>query len=147
MRLVDTNILICAVSSREEDAWKRARAASTLKESDLALSVQVLQEFYYQATRYQGPAALTHQQALEFLQLFEGLPVQEITVELFNQATAIKQEFGLSYWDAAILAAANMLGCEAVYSEDMSHLQNYGGIQVINPFAEGTEAGRNPPLP
>ena len=134
MRLADTNVLIYAVSNREADAAKRARVEATLKEPDLALSVQVLQEFYYQATRPQGPAGLTHEQAMEFLHPLRALPTQEITVELFNRATEIKERFGLSYWDAAILAAAQLLGCEGVYSEDMSHQEDYDGIRVINPF-------------
>ena len=136
MRLADTNILLYAVSRRDSDAGKRTKAATTLKEPDLALSVQVLQEFYYQATRPQGPAGLTHEQAMEFLQPFRALPTQEITVELFERAAAMKEKFALSYWDAAILAAANMLGCEAVYSEDMSEQQDYDGLRVINPFSE-----------
>ncbi len=134
MRLVDTNILLYAVSSREADVQKKTRAAGLLKEPDLALSVQILQEFYYQATRLQGPAGLTHEEAMEFLRRFRTLPVQEITVELFDRATEIKEKFGLSYWDAAILSAARMLGCEAVYSEDMSHQMDYDGVVVINPF-------------
>ena len=56
-------------------------------------------------------------------------------MDLFNRATEIRGRFGLSYWDAAILAAAKMLGCEAVYSEDMSHEEDYDGLRVINPFA------------
>ena len=135
MRLVDTNVLIYAVSNRVADASKRARATTTLNEPDLALSIQVLQEFYYQSTRPQGSAGLNHEQAIEFLGRFRNLPVQEITLDLFNRATAMEQEFGLSYWDAAILAAAKMLGCDAVYSEDMSHSQDYDGLRVINPFA------------
>ena len=55
MRLADTNVLIYAVSNREADATKRLRAETTLKEPDLALSVQIIQEFYYQATRPPGP--------------------------------------------------------------------------------------------
>lgn len=136
MRLVDTNILIYAVSKRDADASKRARAVITLKEPDLAFSVQVLQEFYYQSTRPQGPAGLNHKQAIEFLGQFGSLPVQEITLDLFNRAVTIVQDFRLSYWDAAILAAAKMLGCDAVYSEDMSHQQDYDGLRVINPFLE-----------
>ena len=62
MRLADTNVLVYAVSNREADAPKRLRAETTLKEPDLALSVQVIQEFFYQATRPQGPAGLTHEQ-------------------------------------------------------------------------------------
>ena len=134
MRLVDTNILLYAVSNQEDDAGKRARAEATLVEPDLALSVQVLQEFYHQATRPHGPAGLTHEQAIEFLRPLGTLPTQEITVELFNRATEIRARFGVSYWDAAILAAAKLMGCEAVYSEDLSHEQNYDGVMVINPF-------------
>ena len=50
MRLADTNVLIYAVSNREADAGKRARAEATLMQSDLPLSVQILQEFYNQDT-------------------------------------------------------------------------------------------------
>ena len=37
---------------------------------------------------------------------------------------------------AAILAAARVAGCDAVYSEDMSAAQDYDGPRVLNPFAE-----------
>ena len=140
MRLVDTNILLYAVSNQEDDAGKRAMAEATLMEPDLALSVQVLQEFYHQATRPHGPAVLTHEQAIEFLSPLGTLPTQEMTVELFNRATEIRARFGVSYWDAAILAAAKLMGCEAVYSEDLSHQQNYDGVMVINPFLRGRRA-------
>ena len=36
-------------------------------------------------------------------------------------ALEIKAEHGLSYWDAAIVAAARALGCRELYSEDMTH--------------------------
>jgi predicted nucleic acid-binding protein len=137
MRLADTNVLIYAVSNRDADAWKRERAEATLMEPDLALSVQVLQEFYHQATRPQGPAGLTHEQAIEFLHPLAALPTQAITVELFNRATEIRARFGISYWDAAILAAAKLMGCEAVYSEDLSQEQDYDGVRVMNPFSDG----------
>lgn len=136
MRLADTNILLYAVSNREADAGKRVRAETTLMEPDLALSVQVLQEFYHQATRPLGPAGLTHEQAVEFLHPLAALPTQEITVELFNRATELRNRFGGSYWDAATLAAAKMLGCDAVYSEDLSHEQDYDGVLVIDPFTD-----------
>ncbi len=136
MRLVDTNVLLYTVSNNAADDHKKEMAATILKDPDLALSVQVLQEFYYQSTRPSGPAGLSHEQAIEFLGQFGSLRVQEITLDGFNRAIANVQDFGLSYWDAAILAAAKMLGCDAVYSEDMSHMQDYGGLRVINPFVE-----------
>ena len=94
----------------------------------------MLQVFYHQATRPQEPAGPTHEQAMEFLHPLAALPTREIMVELFNTATELRTRFGVTYWDAAILAKAKMLGCEAVYSEDLSHEQGYDGVRVMNPF-------------
>lgn len=134
MRFVDTNILLYASSALAEGAHKRRRALELLREGDLALSVQVLQEFYYQSTRPSRQARITHEQALSFLGSLASFPVQEISLDIFRSAVAIRQRFGLSYWDGAILAAARALGCDAVYSEDMSPEQDYDGLRVINPF-------------
>ena len=137
MRLADTNILIYAVSPDPADALKRDRALEVLADRDnLVLSVQVLQEFYYQVTHGHRPNRLNHQQATRFIERFGEVPVQPVTTELFHRATELCDRFRISYWDAAILAAAKMLGCDAVYSEDLSHSQDYDGVRVINPFLE-----------
>lgn len=146
MRLVDTNILIYAVSADPADAVKRARAYEILGEDSLAISVQILQEFYYQATRSRRPNRLSHQEALSFIDRFAEVPVQPVTTEVFHRATELCDRFRISYWDAAILAAAMMLGCDAVYSEDMSDQQDYDGVRVINPFVERTERASDPPV-
>ena len=136
MRFVDTNVLLYAVSALTEDARKRERALSLLKDGDLAISVQVLQEFYHQATRPNRPAPITPMQALGFLESINAFPVQAITSEVFRAGVEISQRFGLSYWDGAILAAARAMGCDAVYSEDMGAGQDYDGLRVVNPFAD-----------
>ncbi|MCY3738441.1 MAG: PIN domain-containing protein [Gemmatimonadaceae bacterium] len=136
MRFVDTNVLLYAVSALSEDADKRLRALRLLEAEDLALSVQVLQEFYHQATRSTRLGAITQEHALEFIQGIGHLPVQDITIGLFRAATAISRRFQLSYWDGAILAAARALKCDAVYSEDLSSEQDYDGLRIIDPFAE-----------
>ncbi|MCY4391209.1 MAG: PIN domain-containing protein [Chloroflexi bacterium] len=135
MRFVDTNVLLYAVSALTEDARKRERALLLLKEGDLAISVQVLQEFYHQATRPNRPAPITPVQALGFLESINAFPVQAITPQVFRAGVEVSQRFGLSYWDGAILAAARAMGCDAVLSEDMSSSQDYDGLKVINPFA------------
>ncbi len=134
MRFVDTNVLIYAVGTESEQTGKQERAIDLLEEGDLAVSVQVLQEFYYQATRSGRPAALTPEQALRFIRSIDGFPVQPVTVEVFLSGVSISRRYGLSYWDGAILAAARAMGCDAVYSEDLSDTQDYGGLRVINPF-------------
>ena len=145
MRLVDTNILIYAADTSPEEEAKRIRAVEVLKEAELSLSTQVLQEFYHQATRPRGRLAMTHEQALAFLAPLMDLPIQPVTRELFTTAAGMADRYSLSYWDAAILAAAMMLGCDAVYSEDMSDQQDYDGVRVINPFVERTERASDPP--
>lgn len=135
MRLVDTNVLLYAVGASPEEAGKRRRAHALLAEPDIAISVQVLQEFYHQATRPNRPGRLTHDDALRFLEPLLRLPTQAVTVEVFREAVSIRARFGLSYWDSAILAAARAMGCDAVYSEDMSSQQDYDGLRVIDPFA------------
>ena len=134
MRFVDTNVLIYAASPSPQEMEKCRRAQDLLNSDDLALSTQVLGEFYYQITRPNRPEPLSHAQALEFPDSIRSFPVQPMTVEIFTQAVEISQRFGLSYWDGAILAAARAMGCDAVYSEDMSDQQDYGGLRVINPF-------------
>lgn len=146
MRLADSNILLYAVSADPAEAGKRVRALEVLADRDnLALSVQVLAEFYYQATRPSRPNRLNHQEAIRFIERFADVPVQPVTTEVFHRATELCDRFRISYWDAAILAAAKILGCDAVYSEDMSDQQDYDGIRVINPFVERTERASDSP--
>ena len=139
MRFVDTNVLIYAAGRATVEPERRLRARGLLSEPDLAVSVQVLQEFYHQTTRPTRPGWLTHDQALQFLGPILTLPIQAMTLEVFQTAAAISQRFTLSYWDGAILAAARAAGCDAVYSEDFSAEQDYDGLRVINPF-QGTTA-------
>ena len=134
MRFVDTNVLLYAASILPEEEAKRRRARKLLTEPDLAVSVQVLQEFYHQATRATRPGRLSEDEALRFLEPVLEMRVQPVTLGVFREAVAIRRRFRLSYWDAAILAAARVLGCHAVYSEDMSAEQDYGGIRIVNPF-------------
>lgn len=134
MRFVDTNVLLYAASILPEEEAKRLRARELLTEPDLAVSVQVLQEFYHQATRPTRAGRLTDDDAVRFLEPVLEMRVQAVTLGVFRDAVSIRRRFGLSYWDAAILAAAKALGCDTVYSEDMSAEQDYGGVRVVNPF-------------
>ena len=134
MRFVDTNVLLYAASILPEEEDKRLRARALLMQPNLAVSVQVVQEFYYQATRTTRPGRLSDDDAMRFLEPVLEMRLQTVTLGVFRNAVAIRQRYGLSYWDSAILAAARALGCDVVYSEDMSSEQDYGGIRVVNPF-------------
>ena len=98
------------------------------------LSVQVLQEFYVQATRSSRADALPHEIAVGLIRTWLRFPVQDISLAVMSSALEIKTATGLSYWDAAIIAAARALGCREVLSEDMSHGQQIAAVLVTNPF-------------
>ena len=137
MRFVDTNVLLYAVSRDPSEQEKAARADAILTAGDVALSVQVLQEFYVQATRASRADPLSHEQATRLVESFLRFPVLELSTGVMRAALTTHQRFGISYWDAAILEAARALGCEVVLSEDLSAAQSYGGVRVENPFGDG----------
>jgi predicted nucleic acid-binding protein len=134
LQFVDTNVLLYAISAATEEAQKSREARRLLEGDDLALSVQVLQEFYVQATHKNRPDALTTTQAAQLVESFLRFPVQENTVALMTSAFASSARFRISYWDAAILEAARSLGCKTVLSEDLAHDRDYDGVVVRNPF-------------
>ena len=134
MLFADTNILLYAISRDPAEQDKAKLASDILAGRDLALSVQVLQEFYVQATRPSRPDAISHEQAVRLIESFQRFPVQDITSPIMMAALAARQRFQLSYWDAAIIEAARAIGCTQVLSEDLSHGQDYGGVTVTNPF-------------
>jgi predicted nucleic acid-binding protein len=131
---VDTNVLVYAASNAVADQPRRDLALELLDRSDLALSAQVLAEFYSVATS-KTKLNLTHDEAVVLLQSTARIPVCPITRELVMEAVELRQRFQISYWDAAILVAAKQIGCRTVYSEDLSAGQDYDGVTVINPFA------------
>ena len=130
----DTNILIYSISRDPAEAAKRERAAALLQRDDGALSIQVLQEFYAQATRPTRPHRLPHDIAVRLIRTWTRFELQEMTHAILNSALEIKGETGFSYWDSAIIAAARAMGCAELYTEDMSHGRQIDGVTIINPF-------------
>lgn len=136
VRFVDTNILLYAISRDPTEADKARRANGILAARDLGLSVQVLQEFYVQATRATRQDAIKHDQAVGLIDAWRRFPVQEMTVDVMVSAFGTRRRFGISYWDAAIIEASRALGCAMVLSEDLDAGTDYDGVRVANPFAD-----------
>lgn len=137
MRFVDTNVLLYAISTARAERSKARIALDVLEAPDLALSVQVLQEFYVQATRRTKPDRLSHEQAVALVEAYSRYPVQQTTVALVQAAFVTKERFGVSYWDAAVIEAARALSCPTLLTEDLSDGQDYEGVRVQNPFQAG----------
>lgn len=130
---LDSNVLIYAAAGKSDAPAKFVRATDILAQGDFAISAQVLQEFYVNVTR--KPAVpLTPHDALRWVERLALQPCAAIDASLIRNAIVVSERFRISYWDGAILAAAESLGAKTVYSEDLNHGQHYGSVRVINPF-------------
>jgi predicted nucleic acid-binding protein len=131
--LLDTNVLIYSISSNHAEKSKCDRARALIRDLDFGISAQVLAEFYVTATQ-KIAKRLSENEALQFIAQLVRLPVVAIDSDLVLEAITLKQQYSISYWDAAIIAAASRLGARTIYSEDLTHNQMYGSIRVVNPF-------------
>lgn len=132
---LDTNVLLYSIDEDPASLPKRTRAQDILLTERWAWSVQVAAEFYVNATSPKRPFRLPSADAAALVDTWFAFPTVELTPELVRTAIDLHQRFKLSYWDAAILAAAKQMGCPTVYSEDLNAGQVYDGVTVVNPFA------------
>ena len=130
---LDSNILVYAATGTQADRRKRDIAQSLIASRDFGISAQVLQEFFVAATR-KAHIRMPSRIALEWMEQLDGRPCVSIDPDLVKLAAAISLRYQVSYWDGAILAAAEALGAEVVYSEDLQHNQKYRTVRVDNPF-------------
>jgi predicted nucleic acid-binding protein len=129
---LDTNVLIYASNGRADEP-RKWQIAQRLLTSNFGLSGQVLAEFYHNATR-KGKVPLLPDVATRWVGLLTQKPVVAVDGTLVKAGITASQSYKISYWDGAILAAAERLGAKTLYTEDLNHGQKYGSVTVINPF-------------
>lgn len=130
---IDTNVLLYAVSNSPAEAAKKEKALQLLEREEFGVSMQVVQEFYANATNL-VKGCISSEEAMAFIDRLVQLPVLPVTFPLFRNAVLLQRRYQISYWDGAILAAAKTLGAATLYTEDLSHGQVYDGVKVLNPF-------------
>lgn len=131
---LDTNILLYSISANRAESAKRDRAIELLDDDSSALSIQVLQEFYVQATRATRSDALPHELAAGLIESWFRFRIQEMNWDVLNAALELRKSHQFSFWDCSIIAAAQALGCNRLYTEDMTHGQRIRGLTIVNPF-------------
>ena len=131
---LDTNILLYSISQNPAESLKRDRAIALLADDSGALSIQVLQEFYIQATRTSRADAVSHELAAGLIEAWSRFRIQDMTLPILHTALRIRKAHGFSFWDSAIVAAALALGCDRVYTEDLTHGQMVDGLAIVDPF-------------
>lgn len=130
----DTNVLIYAVDREEPE--KRALAEDLVEEhlvaGDGMISVQVLREFYSASRRLPNP--LSDEQAQEVVERFSAFGTLPEDAKMVLAAVRRSRKISISFWDALIVEAALTGGADTLFTEDLQHGQDIGGLRVENPF-------------
>jgi predicted nucleic acid-binding protein len=132
---VDTNVLVYA---HDIDAgYKQLKALEILldlkQQRSVAVSMQVLQEFYSTVTRKLA-SRVPKDEAREIVEDFSYWCVATTPADI-NRAFQIEDEARINFWDAMIISAAIKSGASVILSEDLNPGQIIAGIQIENPFA------------
>ena len=131
-RFFDTNVLAYLASA---DASKSDVAQSLLAAGGV-ISVQVLNELANVSRRKMG---LSWPETQEFLSMIRAfMRVEPLTHQTHELGLALAERHGFSIYDAMILSAGLIAGCDVLLSEDMQHDFIVGARMTIsNPFLLG----------
>lgn len=134
MTFVDSNVFIYAVDKAVSAKQKKARGivADVFADgSAYRVSSQVLAEFSSVAIRKLGMAT-----PILLALLAEMGKIAHVAIDnaLVSRAVEIQGLYGIQYYDAQIVAAAERLGCGGILTEGLNDGQMYCGITAVNPF-------------
>jgi predicted nucleic acid-binding protein len=132
---VDTNVLVYSRDASEPEKQKQAMSwvAHLWSLQTGRLSFQVLQEFYATVTQKLQPGMDPQSARDDIRALFSWRPIP-IDARIMEGAWPIQDRYKLSCWDALIVSAAQIADCRYLLTEDLQENQNFGNVQVINPF-------------
>ena len=119
--------------------WQRARTVRTGR-----LSTQILHEYYVTVTRKLAQPLPTPDARADVRDLLVWRPVRS-GESLLLSAWEAQDRLDLSFWDALVVAAAWASGSERLLTEDLSHGQLLGPLEVVDPFLASPEAARPAP--
>lgn len=132
---LDTNVLLYGVDDRDVGKRDRARAwiAACWERRCGRISTQVLNEYYSNARRKFSSAIAAGDARAEVRRYQHWRPwvIDHPTVET---AWAVESRYGLNYWDALMVAAAQQQGCVLLLTEDLLHDQVIDKVRIVNPF-------------
>ncbi len=138
---VDTDVLVYRrdAGQGEKQALAEAWMERLWSERNGRLSYQVLQEYYVTVTSKLKPGLEAESARNDVRALLAWHPV---TVEagVVEAAWVIQDRYQLSWWDALIVAAAQVADCQFLLTEDLQDGQELGAVRVVSPFSHSPES-------
>lgn len=131
---IDANVVVYAFDAGAGAKREIAQRVLADVDTELVLSAQVLAEFYWVVTRRLSPP-LPHRDAADAVNALARLRVVPTDAGLVRSALVTVDVCRLALWDALIIEAARVGGCEALLTEDLNGGQVINGVEVVNPFA------------
>lgn len=137
---VDTNVFLYARDEREPAKLPRARAwlDHLWREGLGRTSVQVLSEYYVNLRR-KGFSSPGPDEAWEAVAKYLSWRPQAVNDEVFTRAREFEKRYRLSWWDAMVVAAAQLQECRVLLTEDLQDGMTFGTVRVRNPFLHAVE--------
>ena len=137
---VDTNVLLYCVDERDIDKRDRARIwiSACWQRRCGRLSTQVLNEYYFNVKK-KFSRQLSQDGVRAEVRRYQNWRPWAIDQPTVETAWTVESRYGLSYWDALMVAAAQQLGCTLLLTEDLQHNQLIDGVRIVNPFLGGPE--------
>ena len=134
-RFVDTNILVYAHDRSAGVKHEHARrlVEGLWESGDGVLSTQVLQELCINLRR-KVANAVPMDEVRQLIREYSTWTIITNGPESIVKALDLEERYGISFWDAMILQAADDGGASILYTEDLSAGQTYGSVRVINPL-------------
>lgn len=130
---LDTNVSLYAATGTPAEVEKRGQARHIMRTERFGISTQVLQEFFVNATK-KAHIRMAPDAALAWMAGLDGRPCAVFDRDLIRLGAAISIRYRITYWDAALVAAAESLGVATLYTEDLNHGQLYHSVRAVNPF-------------
>lgn len=135
----DSNILVYLAGGRRSDADDAKVAAiqrlylRLLERAELVVPVQALGEATHVLARKFG--ASEDAMLNELARWEDGFTLVPTTIEMIRTAVSLATAHRFQHWDAVIVDAAVVGGCDILLSEDMQHGSVWRGLTIVNPFA------------
>ena len=130
---LDTNVFLYAFLN--QDVAKKTIAANLIAQSvngrNGYVSFQIVKEFCNIMVRKSGKSAAEIEKAVAIFGMMQMAPG---SLQLVRKALALRETYGLQFYDSLLLASAEQSECAILYTEDLNDGQMYGSVKAVNPF-------------